>query len=195
MVRGRGRPRIRPGRAFGAGLTEYEWSWDIEAAAVPAVIAALDGREGDDPLHLLAAWSTAHSGIDPGSHLQAAGVPIRFWSRVGESARQSGGALREAQDPVVADLLQATMHMLRARIAIALVGPYWWPAGAALPFTQLTVQSRPLLRSGQLDERTWAVGWHPGGASRRGWGPAAYADVLVGEVKRVRDLQRGNNST
>jgi hypothetical protein len=69
---------------FGAGLREYEWSWDIEATAVPAVIVALDGRVGDDPMYLLAAWSTAHSGLDPGSHLQKAGVPIGFWSRIGD---------------------------------------------------------------------------------------------------------------
>jgi hypothetical protein len=69
---------------FGAGLREYEWYWNIEPTAVPAVIAALDGREDDDPLYVLAAWSVTHSGVDPGSHLQKAGVPIEFWSRVGD---------------------------------------------------------------------------------------------------------------
>ena len=71
-------------RAFGPGLTEYEWAWEIEADDVPAVIAALDGREGDDPLRLLAAWSAAHGDIDPGSHLREAGVPVTFWSRIGD---------------------------------------------------------------------------------------------------------------
>jgi hypothetical protein len=37
-----------------------------------------------DPLRLLAAWSAAHGGIDPGSHLREAGVPIRYWSRIGD---------------------------------------------------------------------------------------------------------------
>jgi hypothetical protein len=69
---------------FGAGLREYEWSWDIEATVVPAVIAALDGREGDDPLYVLAAWTVAHSGVDPGSYLQKASVRINFWSRIGD---------------------------------------------------------------------------------------------------------------
>lgn len=69
---------------FGAGLSEYEWSWAIEPDAVPAAIAALDGREGDDLLRLLAAWSAAHVGADPGSHLQEAGVPIAFWNRIGD---------------------------------------------------------------------------------------------------------------
>jgi hypothetical protein len=71
-------------RAFGAGLTEYEWTWIVEPEAVPALIAALDGRAGDDPLQLLAAWSAAHGGIDPGTHLRDAGVPISFWNRIGD---------------------------------------------------------------------------------------------------------------
>jgi hypothetical protein len=71
-------------RIFGAGLTEYEWAWAIEPDAVPATIAALDGLEGDDPLRLLEAWSAAHAGVDPGSHLREAGVPIELWTRVGD---------------------------------------------------------------------------------------------------------------
>jgi hypothetical protein len=70
--------------AFGAGLNEYEWGWVIETDAVAVAIAALDGREGDDPLKLLAVWSTAHGGADPGSHLRDAGVPIAFWNRIGD---------------------------------------------------------------------------------------------------------------
>ena len=70
--------------AFGAGMSEYEWCWVIEPDAVPATVAALDGREGDDPLRLLEAWSIAHGGVDPGSHLRDAGVPIAFWNRIGD---------------------------------------------------------------------------------------------------------------
>jgi hypothetical protein len=71
-------------RAFGAGLTEYEWAWAVPPDAVPAAVAALDGHEGDDPLRLLAAWAAAHDDSDPGSHLREAGVSIEFWSRVGD---------------------------------------------------------------------------------------------------------------
>jgi len=71
-------------RVFGTGLTEYEWAWVVGPDAVPAVVAALGGRAGDDPLPLLAAWSAAHGGVDPGSHLREAGVAIEFWSRVGD---------------------------------------------------------------------------------------------------------------
>ena len=64
--------------AFGTGMSEYEWIWVIEPDAVPGTVLALDGQEGDDPLRVLAAWSTAHDGADPGSHLRDAGVPIAF---------------------------------------------------------------------------------------------------------------------
>jgi hypothetical protein len=71
-------------RAFGQGLTEYEWAWEIGPQDVPAAIEALGGHAGDDPLRVLAAWSAAHGGEDPGSHLKGAGVPVGFWSRVGD---------------------------------------------------------------------------------------------------------------
>lgn len=90
-----------------------------------------------------------------------------------------GGPLREAQDPFVADVLRATVDMLDARTVLALVGPYWWPTGSAPDFATLTEQPRPILRAGVIDGRTWVVGWHPGGASRRGWGPSRYAELVV----------------
>ena len=71
-------------RAFGEGLSEYEWAWAVEPKDVPAAVAALGGHKGDDPLRVVAAWSAAHGGQDPGSHLREAGVPIGFWSRVGD---------------------------------------------------------------------------------------------------------------
>lgn len=70
--------------AFGPGLYEYEWAWTIGPDAFPAAIEALGGNEGDDLLRLLAAWSAGHGGADPGSHCKDAGVPIDFWSRVGD---------------------------------------------------------------------------------------------------------------
>ena len=71
-------------RAFGAGLTEYEWTWEIDASAVPALITALGGHEGDDPLQLLSAWSEARDRVDPGTFLRESEVPIGFWSRIGD---------------------------------------------------------------------------------------------------------------
>jgi len=40
------------------------------------------------------------------------------------------GPLREAQNPFVGELLLETVEMLDAKRVIALVGPYWWPAGS-----------------------------------------------------------------
>lgn len=67
---------------FDAG--EYEWTWTLEAADVPAAAAALGGAPGDDPLAVVSAWAAANPGRDPGSALRDAGVPIGFWSRIGD---------------------------------------------------------------------------------------------------------------
>jgi hypothetical protein len=71
-------------QAFGAGLREYEWTWSIGPEAVPAMVAALGGEDGDDPLLLLKTWYDANGDMDPGIHLQKAGIPVEFWSRVGD---------------------------------------------------------------------------------------------------------------
>jgi len=70
-------------RVFGPGNDEYEWAWSIEPEAIPAMVAALGGLDGDDPLRLLKSWSDANGGRDPGGDLRKAGVPIEFWNRVG----------------------------------------------------------------------------------------------------------------
>jgi hypothetical protein len=70
-------------RAFGEGYTEYEWAWTIPPDAVEATIVALGGGDGEGVLTLLQGYA-AHGERDPGSHLREAGVPIEFWSRVGD---------------------------------------------------------------------------------------------------------------
>ncbi len=70
--------------AFGAGFSEYEWGWVIAPEALPAMIGTLGGHDGEDPLNLLATWSAAHGGADPGSHLRDAGIPVAFWNRIGD---------------------------------------------------------------------------------------------------------------
>jgi hypothetical protein len=71
-------------RAFGPGASEYEWAWRIPAASLPALLAALDGQPGDDPLELERRWSLANPGSDPGRFLKSASVPLEFWNRVGD---------------------------------------------------------------------------------------------------------------
>ena len=71
-------------RAFGAGTSEYEWVWRIPAASIPALVAALVGQPGGDPLELVRRWSLANPGSDPGRFLKSASVPLEFWNRVGD---------------------------------------------------------------------------------------------------------------
>jgi hypothetical protein len=71
-------------RAWGAGTSEYEWAWRIPAASFPAMLAALDGHPGDDPIKLVRRWSVANQGQDPGVVLKRAEVVLEFWSRVGD---------------------------------------------------------------------------------------------------------------
>jgi hypothetical protein len=70
--------------AFGPGLTEYEWGWEVAASDVPILMNALGGRIGDDPIQLLSAWSRENIHRDPGQHLKDAGVPMEFWNRIGD---------------------------------------------------------------------------------------------------------------
>jgi hypothetical protein len=71
-------------RAWGPGTSEYEWIWRIPAASLPAMLAALDGHPGEDPLELVCRWSEAHPGQDPGSVLKQADVPLEFSNWVGD---------------------------------------------------------------------------------------------------------------
>jgi len=69
---------------WGEGLSEYEWDWTVAEADVPRLVEILGGREGDDPLALLAIWSRDSRGRDPGQHLKESGLTLGFWSRVGD---------------------------------------------------------------------------------------------------------------
>src|SRR5262249_7806917 len=106
--------------------------------------------------------------------------PVAPWRPAGNPT----GALREAQDAHVVELLRATIKMLRAHTVAALVGSFWQPTGASDAFARLDEKRRPLLQAGRIDGRVWIVGWHPNGASHRGWGPQKYADRLVREWRK-----------
>jgi hypothetical protein len=51
---------------------------------VPAAVAALGGGPDDDVLALLARWSAANGGGDPGTRIRDTGVPVAFDNRVGD---------------------------------------------------------------------------------------------------------------
>jgi hypothetical protein len=72
------------GEVFGAGLTEYEWWWRLDAGHVPAAVVALGGQPADDPLATVARWFADSGGTDPGSGLREAGLPIAFDCRIGD---------------------------------------------------------------------------------------------------------------
>jgi hypothetical protein len=69
--------------AFGAGNTEYEWSYRIAPSDVPAAAAALGGQPGDDLLDVMGHWASTGRGPELARVLRQAGVPMEFWSRVG----------------------------------------------------------------------------------------------------------------
>ncbi len=98
------------------------------------------------------------------------------------------GALKEAQEPYVGELLRAHVEQLNACRIIAFVGPFWWPAAGPSGLADLPEAHEPLLRAGRDSAgRTWIVGWHPAGASRHGWGPSRYSELIV---ETIRDVER-----
>jgi hypothetical protein len=101
------------------------------------------------------------------------------------------GALKEAQDAYVGELLRAQIERLDARRIICFVGPYWWSAAAPAGLANLPEAPRPLHRAGRDSAgRVWIVGMHPAGASRHGWGPRAYARGLVSECEQLSSRPR-----
>lgn len=69
---------------WGAGSSEYEWTITVRAPHVPSLIAALGGGSGDDVLSLLAGRFRDDDRCVSKSFLEERGVPIEFWSRVGD---------------------------------------------------------------------------------------------------------------
>lgn len=67
-------------RLFGA--REYEWAWAIPAAAVPALLHALDAA--DNVLSALEARFSGDNAALLGSFLEAHEIPTDRWSRLGD---------------------------------------------------------------------------------------------------------------
>jgi hypothetical protein len=89
------------------------------------------------------------------------------------------GPLRDAQDPVVGRFLRAIVEMLDPSRVIVFGGSYWEPTGGDSGLDRaLAAAKRPLMRTGIEDGRIWVVGWHPTGASDRGFGPPLYAGIV-----------------
>lgn len=67
---------------FGEGIREYEWTWTIRAANVPALLGALGA--GDDVLTALGRRFSGDRAADLYGFLEDHGVPFEAWSRVGD---------------------------------------------------------------------------------------------------------------
>jgi hypothetical protein len=69
--------------------------------------------------------------------------------------------------------------MLDPARVIVFGGSYWEPSGRDSGLDAvLSEATRPLMRTGSVDGRVWVVGWHPTGASYRGFGPMVYAEIV-----------------
>lgn len=188
------------------GQAVYGWADDSKAAdlqgpvARAAMIASIKSRvDKPEPLDWIDThpvrtspfWRAVRRLVEALEPDIAAPWYARFaWVNLYPSAPEDppgnpGGALKEAEDPHVGPLLRAVTDWLDAKRVIATVGPFWWPAAGPAGLADLPEQSRPLLRAGRADGRTWVVGWHPNGASHRGYGSAAYTEIIVDAVAKA----------
>ena len=71
-------------QVFGPDFREYEWSWRASAGDLSRIVELLGGGQEEDPLEVLVRWALGRKGEDPGSYLRNAGVPLEFWSRIGD---------------------------------------------------------------------------------------------------------------
>jgi hypothetical protein len=69
---------------WGKGHREYEWYITVRAAHIPQLIAILGGMNGDDVLSLLEKRYAEDEKYASISFLKEQGVPVEFWSRVGD---------------------------------------------------------------------------------------------------------------
>ena len=129
-----------------------------------ADLVALMEPDGPDPWYSRFAWANVY--------------PVGADFTPTERASSPWGPLKAAQDEHVGDLLTDTMRMINARRVVVVSGPaYWWqPAQGA--FSALRGLSPPLISAGRFDGRDWVVGYHPGGARRRGFGAKQYASLI-----------------
>ncbi len=64
------------------GDREYEWTWTVRAARVPALLSALG--EASDVLKALAERFSGEKAADLYTFLRGSGVPYESWSRTGD---------------------------------------------------------------------------------------------------------------
>lgn len=95
------------------------------------------------------------------------------------------GELRTSQTSAAAQLLDVVASATRPKAVVILGGSYWWDVAGSLPLDDPAPVGRPLLAGGSRGGVPWVVGWHPGGAQRRGWGADRYAAHIVEMIGRL----------
>ncbi len=103
-----------------------------------------------------------------------------------------GGALLEAQTKPAAVFLDAVIRELRPRLVLVVGGPYVWPFVGPLELGVLDPADKPLYLTGRRKGTNWIVGMHPGGASRRGWGPTDYSELIVRTARSLPPASSGD---
>ncbi len=93
------------------------------------------------------------------------------------------GPLLVAQAPEAPRLFEAIAAELDPRVVLVVGGAYWWWFAKQLDLESLPARPPPLYRVGEADGRRWVVGMHPGGASRRGWGPHRYGALIADAIR------------
>jgi hypothetical protein len=99
------------------------------------------------------------------------------------------GELRDGQTRAGADFLLSTVDALRPRVVLVVAGPFWWPFQDLIGLDEVSEMPRPLMQRGSRGLSQWIIGWHPAGATRRRWGPAAYAEAIL----RIVDTPMAGN--
>ena len=100
------------------------------------------------------------------------------------------GALLAAQTRPAAQFLTALIADIEPTVVLIVGGPYAWPFVELLGIETLERANPPLYRVGRHGGRRWIIGMHPGGASRRGWGPTKYSELLISAARTLDGVPR-----
>jgi len=95
------------------------------------------------------------------------------------------GALLQVQTDPAAQFLSTLIADIEPRFVLVVGGPYVWPFVELLRLETLEHASPPLYRVSRHGGSRWIIGMHPGGASRRGWGPTKYSELLISAARTL----------
>lgn len=133
-------------------------------------------------------WTVAHQVTDALSPGRAPWFSRLAWANLCPVAPNDikgnpSGALLRAQTSSAAPFLERAIEEIQPRLVVVVGGPYIWPYVEPLNLEVLQQAAKPLYLAGRRNDVDWIVGMHPGGASRRGWSPMTYAELIVATVQ------------